>query len=75
MKRFPRRLLFTLLLVLAYVLWHPAPTRRELTIRPAWAIDLTAEVARDRPGDVGRGAPDALIPVAAEGVYAYLSAD
>lgn len=67
MKLTVRRILFALLLVCVYILWHPEPTREELVVDAVWAI--RPEFARvDGPDP----AADAVLPIRVADTFAYV---
>lgn len=70
MKRSARRVLFALLLVCIYILWHPEPTREELVVEPAWAV--RPQFAEPRGFD---GVDGALFPVRVDTTFAYVDRD
>ncbi|MFW5742638.1 MAG: hypothetical protein ACOCW3_02175 [Spirochaetota bacterium] len=70
MKLPARRILFALLLVCIYILWHPEPTREELVVDAVWAIrPESAQV--DGPDPVA----DAVFPIRVADSFAYVDAN
>lgn len=51
MKRYARRTLLALLLIIIYMLWHPDPTRKELQVDALWALHLPRAVAAAAAAD------------------------
>ncbi len=67
MKRSARRILFALLLVCLYVLWHPDPTREELLVEAAWAVRPDSATASGFDDVSG-----AVLPIRVAEAFAYV---